>query len=266
MNLYLFELRQYWRSMVLWIVTLLLVSALFISLYPAFTGDIEASKKILSGLPPQLRATLGLSLESFATFLGFYAYTITYTGIAGAMQATMIGLISLGRETASRTSDFLLTKPVSRRQIFCTKLLAGFTILIATNLVLHLGTWLLTTVFAVGEYSLRSYSLLALSFFIVQCLFLSLGMLLSQLLGRVKSFVSVALTTVFGFFALSLVQGLTNDDMLRVVTPFKYFDHLKIITTHSYEPMFAWLSSGVIVIALSLSYYLYTHRDARSIS
>ncbi len=266
MNVFRQEFRMSRLTMLVWIIALVLVTTMFVSLFPAFSNDIEASRKLLENFPPQLRAAFGLSLSSFFTFLGFYAYTFTYIGLAGAIQAMNLGLISLSREASAHTTDFLLTKPISRSRIFVAKLSSALLVLIITNLVLTSVTLLLTQLFSTGSFNMNTFLLLNLAFGIVQIIFLAIGMLVSQLVRKVKSSIALTLGIVFGFFAIGLLQATTNDDTLRYLTPFKYFDHMKVVSDGAYQPQFVWLSAALVIVAIAVSFFLYTRRDARSIS
>ena len=263
MNIYRQEFRMARGSMMAWIIALIIVTVLFLSLYPAFSSDVEAMKRMLASYPPQVRAMFGLSMDTFFTFLGFYAYTFTYVGLAGAVQAMNLGLAMLSRETNSKTTDFLLTKPVTRRRVFIQKILSALSVLIITNVALVGATLLLTVIIGVGAFSLRTFALLALAFLLVQLMFLSIGIMVSQLM-RVKSVISVSLGIVFSFFALGLIQAIAHDEKLRYLTPFKYFDHMNIVADKSFESPFVWLAVTVIIIPLVIGYIRYTSRDVRS--
>lgn len=253
-------------TMFAWIAALVAVSLLFISIYPAFSHDVEASKQLLVNLPPQVRDMFGLSLETFSNFLGFYAYTFTYVGLAGAVQAMSLGLVMLSRETSAKTTDFLLTKPITRRRIFLSKLASALVVLLITNLILDGATIAFAFMFGAGNFSGTVFAMLCAAFFLVQLIFLGIGILVSQLLRRVKSVIATSLTVVFGFFAIGLLQSLSNDALLRYLTPFKYFDHLAIATQRTIEMKFVVLSLVLTLVALITSYLIYNRHDARSSS
>lgn len=266
MNVFRQEFAMTRATMFAWIIALIAVNLLFISIYPAFSHDVEASKQLLVNLPPQVRTMFGLSFETFSNFLGFYAYTFTYVGLAGAVQAMSLGLVMLSRETRAKTTDFLLTKPITRRRIFLSKLASALVVLVITNLIVDSATVAFAFMFGAGNFSGTVFALLCAAFFLVQLVFLGIGILVSQLLRRVKSVIAVSLTVVFGFFAIGLLQGLSNDSLLRYLTPFKYFDHLAIAAQRSIEMKFVLLSLVVALVAVMTGYFIYSRRDTRSSS
>jgi ABC-2 type transport system permease protein len=264
-NIYAQELRMARAAMIAWTLGLVLITLLFVSIYPVFSHDIDTTRNLLAGFPPQLRSMLGLSLETMDSFLGFYAYTFTYVGLIGAVQAMSLGLTMLSREQRSKTVEFLLTRPVSRSRIFASKLMASLTVLTITNLVLSSTTVLFAfMVGAGGNFSYNVFALLGLTFFVVQLVFFAIGVILSQLIRRIRPLVSMSLGSVFAFFALNLLQGLTADKILRYTTPFRYFDHLEIVSTKSIDMKYMWLSAVLIIVFLVVSYGIYLKKDIRS--
>lgn len=265
MNIYLHELRMARRSMIAWIIALALITVMFLSLFPAFNTDAETSRRLIENFPPQVRAMFGMSADLFFTFLGFYAYTFTYVGLAGAVQAMNLGLTMLSREVSSKTTDFLLSKPVSRTRIFVGKLLAALTVLLITNVILVGTTLVMALCIGAWGFDLTTFWLLSLAFLLVQLMFLSIGILVSQLM-RIKSVIAVSLGITFGFFVIGLLQALANDDKLRYITPFKYFDHMNIVAHNSYEMQFVWLALAVIVVPSVIGYVRYLTHDTRSLA
>lgn len=252
-------------AMIGWIVVLVLIATLFLSIFPTFASDVNAMKQMIAGYPPAIQAAFGFNIDTLFTFLGFYAYIFTYLTLAGAIQATNLGLSILSRENRSKTTDFLLTKPITRQRVFGAKLLAALSVILITNIVLVGATLALAFTFGANNFSLRTFGLLAIAFLIVQLIFLAIGIFVSQLM-RVKSVVSISLGITLGFFALGMLQSITNDDKLRYLTPFKYFDHLKIVTDRVLEAPFIWLSVGLVVVVLAVGFIRYTSRDVRSTS
>ena len=252
------------RTMLWWIVALVAVTVMFLAIYPSFQHDAEATRQMVAHFPPQLQAMFGLSFSSFLTFLGFYAYTFTYVGLAGAVQAMNLGIMALNREAATGTTEFLLTRPVRRGRVYAAKVIAALIILVVTNLVLITATVIAARLVGAGDYDYQTFGLLVAAFGAVQVIFMSLGLLVSQVFGRIKSVVSVSLGIVFGFFALGMIQALSGDEWLRYASPFKYFEPMTIVSTGRYDMPFLWTACGVVAMAIVVSYALYTRRDVRS--
>lgn len=265
MNIFLHELRAYRKSTVVWTVSLVALVALFLSMYPSFSRDADEFKQMLEGFPVELRKAIGLSVDSIATLLGFFSYAFTYIKLAGAIQAMNLGTSILSKETRDKTADFLLTKPVTRAQIVTSKLLAAFVSLVLTNIVFIVGTMVIAAAVAGNNFSRKELILVSGSLFIIQLMFLALGIIVSAAFPKIKSVISVSLGTVFGFFIIGMVSSTTDDKALRYFTPFNYFDSAYVIKNSAYENSFLAAAILFIIAAVSASYYLYVKKDVHTV-
>ncbi len=70
MNMYLHELKSLRKSAILWTAAMILLAAIYLSVYPGIAADANDFKKLLSGYPAGVRAMLGISLVSITWLLG----------------------------------------------------------------------------------------------------------------------------------------------------------------------------------------------------
>jgi ABC-2 type transport system permease protein len=261
MNIFLHELRACRKSTLVWILTLIIVIIVFMSLYPAFSKDAELTTKMLEGFPEVVREALGVRLDSFFSIIGFYSFIYTYIVLCGSIQAMNSGLSILSKEVRDRTADFLLTKPIKRHQIVTAKLLASFTSLVFTNIVFIPIAYIVLSILKTESINILTFLLISFSLFLIQILFFSMGVLISVLLPKIKSVITVSLSTVFGFFIIDLFNGVINDKVLRYFTPYKYFDYLYIIQNNRYETPFIIIIAIFTMIAIFSSYIIYSRKD-----
>ena len=99
------------------------------------------------------------------------------------------------------------------------------------------------------------------SFLIIQLLFLTLGFFISVILKKVKAVLAMAMGIVFGFYFFSVFAA----EKLRLLMPFNYFDANYIIKHSSYESLYLGSTFLLIIIFISLSYYIYQKKDIASI-
>jgi ABC-2 type transport system permease protein len=265
MNMYLHELRVYRKSTIIWTLAQMTLIVLFLAIFPSFASDAGAFKEMLAGFPEELRKAIGLSVDSIATVIGFYSYIFLYLKLCGAIQAMNLGTSLVSKETSEKTADFLLTKPVTRIQVVTAKLLAALTSLIFTNLFFVSTTLVMAALVSEEEFSVTILFLIAFSLFLVQLIFLTLGVLVSVVVPKIKSVISVSLGTVFGFFMIAMVGSAMDDTAMRYITPFNYFDTSSIIEKSSYEGSFLFVGGLLIITAITASYYIYYKRDVHTV-
>lgn len=261
MNIFFHELKAYRRSTIIWTAAVCLGVVLFLSIFPAFYKDARILTDVFAAFPQMVRDALGISLDMIASVLGFYSFLIGYVVLCGAIQAMNIGISLLSKETAAKTVDFLLTKPVTRARILTFKLLAALACIIITNLVYLVVASLMARSVQVKPFDFKLFLMLSLSLFFVQLIFLALGFLLSVLLRKIKSVLPITLSTVFGFFFISLFSSAIKDAQLRVLTPFRYFDPIYILNNSAYELMYVLISVLIVIVAIAATYLIYQHKD-----
>ena len=128
MNMFLHELKAYRKSTIIWTCSLVGLIIMFLPIFPVSQMILKEFKNLLEGYPEAVRKAFGLTLDSFSSILGFYSYIFVYVALCGSIQAMNLGLSIVSKEVSEKTADFLLTKPVTRKQILTAKLFATFNI------------------------------------------------------------------------------------------------------------------------------------------
>jgi len=266
-NIYRYELHVRLKSVLIWSAALAFLILFFLSLFPAFAGQAALMDEMLARFPAEMRAAFNLDKMDLATLLGYFSFTFLFVQLCMAIQASNYGFGLLSIEEAELTADFLLSKPVSRIQVLTSKLLAAVTGLVLTNLVVWVSSFLAISLFkGEREYELQTLLLLLFSGIIFQLFFLSVGMVISLLVRRVRNVTPYGLGLGFGAYLLSAFSGVIKDIVLELLTPFKQFDVTYIVAHGAYDMPLVWLNVGNTVVALAASYWLYLHRDIPAVS
>lgn len=263
MNILLHELRAYRKSTIIWTISLIGIAALFMSLYPSFSRDTEEFRKLLEGYPAALREAFGINLDTFFSILGFYCYGLSFVTLSGAIQAMNLGTSIVSKEVREKTADFLLTKPVTRQRVLANKLLAAFISIIITNIVYIAAATLIANQVKTDDFQLSIFILLSLTLFFVQLIFLAVGIIISVIVPKIKSVLTVSLATVFTFYFLGMFSSI--DEAKRYLSPFKYFDTAYIMEKSGYEISFLITGAVVIILAIGASFLIYTKKDIHSV-
>lgn len=265
MNIFLHELKVYRKSMIIWSLSLLVIVVLFMSFYPSFAKDSEEFTKIMAGYPEPIRNALGVNLGNFFTILGFYCFPLSFITLCGAIQAMNLGTGIVSKEVREKTADFLLTKPVTRRTVLTSKLLAAFSVLVITNIVYITAASIMAFQVKTDDFSFKLFIMLSLTMFFVQLIFLSLGIIISVVVPKIKSVLTVSLATVFAFYFLGMFTTTSAEEAKRYLSPFNYFDTAFIIKNKSFEASFLIAGAIIIILAIAASYFVYAKKDIHSV-
>jgi ABC-2 type transport system permease protein len=265
MNIFLFELKSNFKSTAIWIFVLCLVAWGFMMIYPSFIADSAGIIELFKHYPPEVMKALGFVPDQFFSVLGFYSFVLIYVELIAAMQAMVLGLGTSGREIRTRTSDFILTKPVKRWEVLGAKTLAILTILAITNIFLMIASYLSIVQVAGGSFSLTALVLVNFSTFLLQLVFASLGIFLGVTFRKLRSVAPVSLSIVFGFFVVNMLKGIFNDAWIRYFSPFQFFEKYSIIADKSFESVFLFYSIAVILGLTILSFVYYSNKDIHAV-
>jgi ABC-2 type transport system permease protein len=266
-NIYRHEFRTRLRSVIVWSLAVTFLVVFFFSFFSVFAEQAALINEFLTRYPQELRVALGMDRMDLSTVLGYYSFIFLFVQLCLAIQASNYGFGLVSIEESELTADFLLSKPVSRTQVLSSKLLAALTSLTVTNLVVWVGSFAAIALFRDKRaYEPRTLLLLLLSIVIFQLFFLSVGLVVSLLVKRVRSVTPYALGLAFGTYVLSAFSGIFADVKLEYLTPFKHLDPAYIVQHAAYDTPLVLLNVAVTLVALAVSYWLYIRRDIPAVS
>ena len=266
-HIYRHEFRTRLKSVITWSLGLTFLIGFFFAMFPVFADQAALMNEFLGRYPQELRVAFGMDRMDLSTVMGFYSFIFMFTQLCLAIQASNYGFGLVSIEESELTADFLLSKPVSRRQVLTSKLLAALTSLAITNLVVWVDTFAAITLFREGrEYEASTLVLLLLSIIIFQLFFMGIGLVISLLVKRIRSVTPYGLGLGFGMYVLSAFSGIFDEVALEMVTPFKHLDAPYIVQNGAYDTPLVLLNMAVTLVALAASYWLYIRRDIPAVS
>lgn len=265
MNIYLHEFKAKFRSVLVWSFSLVALVVVFMSMSTSFLKNTEILTQAMANFPKELLMAFGMNNLDWSSILSFYALVFTFAQICLAIQAANYGFGLVSIEESEFTADFLLAKPVTRSQILTSKLLAALTSLTITNAVVWVATFLSLEAFDKGTgYEVKALVVLLLSIIFFQAFFLTVGVVISLLMKRVRSVTPLSMALVFGLYILNAFSAMLGGVTVEVISPFKQFEPNYIIKNAAYDwPLFL-LCVGVILISVVGSYLLYSRRNIPS--
>lgn len=265
MNIFKFEFKSLYKQVIIWAFSLCSVFVLFAAMYPTYSKNEASVSKVFSSYPPDILKALGIDIKSIFSFNGFYSFILTYLLLTAVIMSVYFSLSVFGRERKNKTSDFLFTNPVTRSEIFFSKLFASFLAVLLINLIYLIVSLIMFNNFSNANAKLEDFLLITLSMFIVEAIFFSLGMFLSVYLKKIKNIGGIANSVGFMFFVISMVSSIIDEKWLYYVTPFKYFNPTYIMQHHALELKYVLLSIALIIGLGITTYFRYIKRDVESV-
>lgn len=265
MNVFLRELAANRKSTLTWMVSMAGMVVMFMAgMYPAFTSDLAAAKDLIGSLPPAVTAAFGISLDTFFSVFGFYAYFLTFATVAAAIHAMNTGTDVISKEFSGKTADFLMSKPVKRWKIITAKLAAALVSIVAVSITFGVAGYYAALSATEEPFSAGTFFLLSLTVLLVQMFFVALGALFGVTLPKVKSVVTVSLPVVFAFFIIGTLGELVGAEEIRYLTPFKFFDPVYIMTNRAIQSRWLLLDAAFVVAFIIAVYVVFQKKNVRS--
>jgi len=261
MNIFVRELKANLKSLLIWGVIVILFVTIGISKFSAYYGNPEMLA-ILDAMPAALVSAFNFRAFNLTTISGFYGVMFTYFALLLSIAAAMWGSDIISKEERDKTVEFSLTLPVTRSRLVTAKTLAALVNCIGLLLI----TWGASLVSA-AQYEpdsgfFRFLALCMLAVFIMQLIFLAVGIFLGCAMKRYKRASSVAVSLLLGTYFLSVISSLNkNLEFLKYFSPFKYFDAGVLLRESRIDLAFAGLSLAIILVSMVGAYLTYARRD-----
>ncbi|MDD4081330.1 MAG: ABC transporter permease subunit [Eubacteriales bacterium] len=264
MNIYRRELKANTRSFLVWSATMVFLIFAGMMKYDAFAKTGESVNQLFAALPAGLMKVMGIApgmdLNSIGVFYSvFYPYFLLLTSAHGCL----LGANIIAKEERDRTADFLLVKPIRRYQAVTAKVLAAGTFMVLFNLVTSLTSIAVVAPMNTSGSSLTGPILwVSLALLITQVLFLSAGLFLGAWAKNASRASGIATAVILGTFIFKMVIDLSDGiEWLSFLTPFLYFDSLKVMYEHEFRLPYLLLSGGMVVLLISGTYFFFQKRD-----
>ncbi|MCJ7449244.1 MAG: ABC transporter permease [Bacteroidales bacterium] len=263
-NLFLKELRRNALSLIVWMIVITLFISVTMAVYPVFVENQSKIIGMMSLIPGELLQFKGISnFNDFLSVLGFYAVNnIIYMMVLGSIYAIVLSSGILLKEEYNKTAEYLLTRPLTRSEIFVSKLAVLTLNVFLLNLVTALAGFISLELFKNGPFSIRAFLILSLYTLLLNILFGAIGLFLSTLVKRAKPITtfSIGLVLIFYFiFTLSkITEGIAK---IGYLSPFRYVNTDATNPAYTIDFWHLLYFIGISLLLTVLSYRLYNRKD-----
>jgi ABC-2 type transport system permease protein len=261
LRIYLRELKTNFKSLLIYIG----IQAFFVVVgFSKFQGYAENPEllEVMDALPSAMLDAFNMNAFNLTTVVGFFGVMFAFIALINGIAAVMWGSDIIAKEERDKTVEFALTLPVKRSTLITGKLLAAIT----NTMLLTAATWAMNLL-AAERYSPEPefYPFLSqgmLAIFLLQLIFLAVGIFIGAAMKQHKRASSAAISVLLGTYFFSVISGLREEwDFLKYLSPFKYFDPSMILRESRIEPVYLWLTLGIVLISIFGAYFSYGRRD-----
>ncbi|MCI9388463.1 MAG: ABC transporter permease subunit [Lachnospiraceae bacterium] len=259
MTLLRLELKQNIRSLAIWTLSIGVFLMVCVFMYPEMKNEMQDVSGIFSSMGT-FSAAFGMDRLDLGALTGFYAVECgNILGIGGAFFAALLAVGALAKEESGRTAEFLLSHPVSRRQIVTWKLAAVLLQILLLNIIVFILP--VTSVTLIGEtVPWKEIGLLHLADFLVQIELACVCFGLSAFLRHNNAGLGLGIAAVLYF--LNIIANISEQaDFLKYLTPFGYAEGADILTDGCLNIEMVLLGMGWAVAGSAIAYWKYCGKD-----
>jgi len=251
-------------SLILWMIVISLLISVTMSMYRTFFENQSKVMGMMSLVPKGALQFKGISnFNDMLSVMGFYAVNnVIYMMLLGSIFSIVLTSNILLKEEYQKTAEYLLTRPVTRREIFISKLSVAALHIFLLNVATSLVGLICIELVKKGTFSFKSFLILSLYTLLLNLLFGAIGLFMSTLVKRAKPITTFSIGMVlFFYFVHTLSKITTGASKIGYLSPFKYVNMEAINPSYKLEILNLVVFIGLTLILTVLSYRLYTRKD-----
>jgi len=226
-SIFLRELRSNATSLLVWTAIITFLTTATMSLYSIFLENNAKILAMISILPEGTLQFKGVAnVNDLFSVLGFYsANNVIYMLVLGSIYSIVLSSNILLKEEYGRTAEFMLSWPVTRGQVFISKLAVVVINIIALNLVITVAGYISLETCKKEPFNADAFLILSLYTFLLHLFFSALGLFMSVLVKKPKPITTLSVALVMVLYFIFTISNITPDlSWAGYISPYKFID------------------------------------------
>lgn len=261
MHILKWELKANRKGLIIWSVIILVLIFMMTTEYSAY-HDNPDMQEIMDAIPEQMLKAFSMQGTNLTTPSGFISLASFYFYLLLGIHAIVLGTGIIAKEERDKTAEFFLTMPITREEAIMSKLTAAI-INCLILLAVTIGGVIITLLrYEPGREFYEFLGYLTIALFMIQMIFLSVGMFLSSILKRYKTSGKIGTFLLVGLYFVSMITSLSDKvDFLKYLTPFKYYEASNLLNNMEFELRYIIITIVIIAIGIGGTFFFYPKRD-----
>jgi ABC-2 type transport system permease protein len=257
------ELKKAQKGLWIWVSILGGLILMMLSMYPEISKSTESINELLDSYPDALKSAFNMQHLGFDTVIGFYSIEgYLFATLFGSIYAVLLAGNIVVKEESDKTAEFLLAKPITRSEVITEKLLAMVVAITQFNIILSIVTYIGFIIGSDERIDGYVFFLISIAPWLLHVTFASLAFLVSCVMKKSKSIMSISLGIVFTTYFLNILASVTDKvSFLKYFSPFEYVNSVSIMVDHKIEPLYFLVMILIISVSIVMSYVIYNKKD-----
>jgi len=263
-GLFFKEMKKGLLSLLLWMAVVVLLISVTMSMYRTFVENQTKVLGMMNLIPKGALQFKGVSnFSDLFSVMGFYSVNnVIYMMVLGSIYAIVVSSNVLLKEEYGKTADYLLSWPVTRREVFTSKLAAVFLGIFLLNLVASAAGIISIEVVKTEPFSIKPFIVLSFYTFLLNILFGSAGIFLSVLIRKPRPITTFCIGLVLIFYFLFTLSKITEKaSVIGYLSPFKYVNTDAMKPGYTIELWRVVFFMGLSLLFIVSGYRVYRRKD-----
>lgn len=265
-NLYTKELKRNRMNLWIWSAIVIGLTVLVMSIFPYMRNVGTEMANMMKSMPEGITKAMGLDAQTWNSILGLYnTYYGIYIIVLIGIFASSTGATIISKEERDGTAEFLLTKPISRKNIFNTKILTLFTLTIIVYAIQTITAFIGIIIFGESDINWSTFITMHINGLILIVFFTCLGVILSMFIQPKKNFMGMVVGIVFGsYFLNAIAKAADTVSWIGYISPFHYLDFTVSDPNYSVNYLTVGIMLLTSILLLLVSFKVYEKKDISS--
>jgi len=263
-NLFLKEMRRNASSLITWLIVITILITVTMSVYRTFMENQSKITGMLSIIPKGALQFKGISnFNDLLSVLGFYAANnVIYMMVLGSIFSIVLSSNIVLKEEYDKTAEYLLTRPITRSEIFFSKLAVIGVNVFLLNFVTAFAGFICMELVKKGPFSVTSFLILSFYTLLLNLLFGSIGLFMSTLIRRAKPVTTFAIGMVLILYFIYTLSKITESiSVIGYMSPFKFVDMNVVNPDYRLDIWHLAYFLGICLLLTGLSFRIYKRKD-----
>ena len=251
-------------SLIVYCVAAILVIWMYVGMFPTIQEEAESFNELIKNYPESFMKAFGIdeqiTFDKIENFLSIEHFSLVWP-IMMIFFMIAIATFSLATEVEKGTAEILLSRPVSRVEIFLARYLAGIIILLIFTLISVYSLIPLAELHNI-EYALENYCTMTILGLLFGWAVFSFAMMLSAIFSEKGRVYMIGGMTIVGMYianvASSLLEKLEN---LQYISFFHYYDYQAALVENHIDELSIYVFIGVAVVCTCVGLIWFNKRD-----
>lgn len=262
-NLYVKELKRNSKSLFVWTAIVIVFTILVLSIFPYMKNMGDQMAAMMSQLPKGMTKAMGINADTFLSILGMYnTYYGIYIIVLLSIYSSSTAATIISKEEKDKTAEFLMTKPITRKSIFETKISTLFTLMFLAYGVQTIVAFVFVILLGGDNIDWSIFMTMHTHGLVLIILFTCIGLFVSMLFNSRKNFMAISVALIFGSYFIDAISKIADKvNWLGYISPFHYLDFNVADINYSINVFNVFVAIILASVLIVMSYHIYNKRD-----